>query len=105
MVPVALHHGGDVPFPPVREPEMIVKRVFRTVPHVERFIHNDHTDPVAYLEQRQRRRIVRDTDRVEARFLQSGQLPFLRRRKRRRAEHAMIVVDTAAAQLHRLAVQ
>ena len=84
---------------------MVVEVVVRAIPNIEGFVHDDHADPVADLKQCQRRRIVRDAECVEARFLQARQLSLLRRRERSRTQNAVVVVDTAPAQLHRLAVQ
>ena len=105
VIAVAQHHGGYVARPPVGEPEMVVHAGLLLAPHIERLVHDQHADAVTHLEQRQRGRVVGDAHGVEAGLFEQRELALLSRRERRRAQHAVIVMDAAAAHLQGLAVQ
>ena len=99
VVAVAQDHRLDVARPPVGEPEVVVAGALGVRPHVERLVEQEHPELVARLQQRERGRVVRDADRVEARLPQQARAAPLGRGERRRAEHAVVVVDAAAAEL------
>ena len=105
MVAVAENHVGNIPLPPIVEPEVvIVLTALESPPAVEGLVHDDHTDLVADLQQVEGGGIVGDADGVEARFLEPRELTAAGGGVVGRAQHAVIVVDTAAAELDRLAV-
>ena len=99
VVAVAQDHRLDVARPPVGEPEVVVAGALGVRPHVERLVEQEHPELVARLQQRERGRVVRDAYRVEARLLQQARAAPFGRGERRRAEHAVVVVDAAAAEL------
>ena len=101
VVAVLADHGVDVGLPPLGEDAGVVVAHLRVVPHVERFVHHEHPDPVARVEERLARRVVGAADGVEPRRLEDLDPALVGAFHRRRADHAVVVMDARAAEVHR----
>ena len=98
VVVVAAHESVQVVVAPVEELPRVIVRALRRIPHVPGLVHDVHPELVASVEQRGRRRVVRDAHRVEPGGLEQADAPELALAPRRRAEDAVVAVDAAAAQ-------
>ena len=92
----ASHHSGKT--------RAVVVAHLRVGPHVERLVHDEHAETVARVEQRLARRMVRAADGVEARRLQDLDAALVGALDRRRPDHAVVVMDARAAEVHDLTV-
>src|SRR5207245_11246894 len=66
VVPVALHHGRQVPRVPRGPVQVIVVLGLLLLPHVERLVQHDEAHAVGEIEQLGGGRVVRRTQRVVA---------------------------------------
>ena len=105
MVAIPVEHAVQVALPPVVEAGVIVAGIFAHAPAVEGFVDDEHPEPVAGIQERGRGRIVRAADRVEAAGLEDFDLACLGAVVSRRSHHAVIVVDAATLEQHRLSIE
>jgi hypothetical protein len=77
MVAIAQEHALEVAFPPVVEGDVVIGDVLAVSPAVERLVDDEHSDPVACVEERRSRRVVRTPNGVEAVRLQQLNLSLL----------------------------
>ena len=105
MIAVTQHHGVGVALPPVLERHAVVVGILPLRPAVEGLVHHQHAQPVADVQERRRRRIVRGSDGIETGSLQDLHPPFLRPVEGRRSQRTVVVMHAAAGHLHHLAVQ
>ena len=101
MVAIAQHHGVDVALPPLVEEDAVIVSVFALRPAIERFVHDQHAQPVAGVEDIRGGRVVRGADGVEPGRLEHFDAPLLRAVEGRRPQGAVVVMHAPAAQLHR----
>src|SRR5262249_48828246 len=72
---------------------------------IERFIQHQKAKPVAGIKKRSRRRVMSRSYRIVTRRLKQLDSALLGTVERRRPERSVVMVDAAARELHRLAVQ
>ena len=98
-------HRVNVGLPGGVEEPAVVLRVLAILPAVERLIHDQEALSVAGVQEGRRGWIVAGADGVEPGALEEGDAPLLGLVEGACPEGAVVVVDAAAAQLQRLAVQ
>ena len=96
MVAVAQDHGVQIALPPVLEEPVVVVGVLALLPAVEGFVHDQHAQPVAGVEEGRRGRIVAGADGIEAAGLQQLDAALLGAVNGRRAQRPVVVVHAAA---------
>ncbi len=106
VIAVTADHRLDVGLrPAVEEPVVIVGNLVGFFPGVERFVDDQHSQPVAQIQEDRVGRIVRGAHGVAAHGLHDFQLARDRPRVDRRAQRAQVVVQTDPLQLHPFSVQ
>ena len=104
MVAAADDHAVDILLPIFGEEARIVLRLLALVPAVECFVDDQHAQFVRSVERGLAGRIVCVANGVVAGGLHQGDLAGVRVGRARSADHVVVVVDVAAAQQHRPAV-
>ena len=94
----------QVILPPVRHMHAVVKFHLRGRPHVRELIHHIHALTVAGLQKGSAHRIMGAPDRVETCLFQLPNPELFRVGKLGGSDHTVVMMQAAAAQLHRLPV-
>ncbi len=105
MVAIAQHHRREILLPPCIEVAGVIEFDLVRLPHVERLVENQQADPVAGIQKCGARRIVRSPHRTVSRRLQQFHSALFGAVECCRTQRPVVVVNAAARQLHRLAVQ
>ena len=104
MGPVPANKSCQILFPVLRKKLAVVPAPLGNAPGVKGLVKNIHAKPVAGLNQRCRRRIVRCPDRVESALFQFPYFPCFRFIQGNRAKQPVVVVQASALQLDGLPV-
>ena len=104
MVIILLHHGLQIGLPLLLEVARVVILGLVDIPHVDKLVQYEHAEAVARLQRRLGAGVVCRADGVVARLLQQLHLARIGERVVDRAQNAIVVVDTCAAQDDALAV-
>ena len=90
--------------PPLRHVSSIIEIYLSGCPHIRKFIHYQHSQLITGFQKLTAHRIMRTPDRVIPCLFQSLNPEFCRMGKLGGSCHAVVMVDTAAAQINHLTV-
>jgi hypothetical protein len=99
------YHGADITTPPPPKVLVVVVGVLARVPAVKRFLHEHHTELVARSNKRLRHGVVGRSNRVVSVGLERLDTPLVCTVDDLAAECAVVVVNAAALEFHRHAVE
>ena len=105
MVIVFIHKGYYILFPVVSKIYSIVVSPFRRIPCITQFIQNKNPQPVARIQKRPGRRVMRYPYRIEACFFPDFHTTFFCASKRCRPQNTIVVMVASASQFNRQAIQ